>query len=196
MNTHNQQVILHDHDKIIEMNISNPFDILQDLEKRTLEGSTGLPSGDQIEAEWVGVGFRIGNDRLVASMSDVKEILDLPTFTSVPGVKSWIVGVANVRGSLLPIMDMKGFLLGDDIKQRGKGRVIVIDYKGVNTGLIVEEVYGLRHFRESDETNDDVGVHESILPYIERAYEQDNEQWPVFSFNEMVADERFAHASL
>ena len=196
MNTYNQQVILNDHDKIIEMNISNPFDILQNLEKRTLEGATGLPSVGQIEEEWVGVGFRIGNDRLIASMSDIKEVLDLPVFTPVPGVKSWIVGVANVRGSLLPIMDLKGFLLGDDIKQRSKGRVIVIDYKGINTGLIVEEVYGLRHFRESDETNDGIGVHENLSPYIERTFEQGNEQWPVFSFNEMVADERFAHASL
>jgi twitching motility protein PilI len=196
MSVHNQQVVANDQEKIIEMNITNPFDVLQDLEKRTVEGSTGLPALDQIEEEWVGVGFRVGDTKLIASMSDVKEILDLPVFTQVPGVKSWIVGVANVRGSLLPIMDMKGFLLGDDIKQRNKGRIIVIDYKGFNTGLIVEEVYGLRHFRESEETEDALDLNENILPYVVKTYKQDNENWPVFSFNEMVEDERFAHASL
>ena len=195
MSIHNQRVVAND-EKIIEMNITNPFDVLQDLEKRTLEGSTGLLALDQIEEEWVGVGFRIGDAKLIAPMSEVKEILDLPVFTQVPGVKSWIVGVANVRGSLLPIMDMKGFLLGDDIKQRNKGRIIVIDYKGFSTGLIVEEVYGLRHFRESDETEDALDMNESILPYVEKTYKQDDENWPVFSFNEMVEDERFAHASL
>ena len=195
MSIHNQRVVAND-EKIIEMNITNPFDVLQDLEKRTLEGSTGLLALDQIEEEWVGVGFRIGDAKLIAPMSEVKEILDLPVFTQVPGVKSWIVGVANVRGSLLPIMDMKGFLLGDDIKQRNKGRIIVIDYKGFSTGLIVEEVYGLRHFRESDETEDALDLNESILPYVEKTYKQDDENWPVFSFNEMVEDERFAHASL
>lgn len=195
MSIHNQQIVAND-EKIIEMNITNPFDVLQDLEKRTLEGSTGLPALDQIEEEWVGVGFRIGDAKLIAPMSEVKEILDLPVFTQVPGVKSWIVGVANVRGSLLPIMDMKGFLLGDDIKQRNKGRIIVIDYKGFSTGLIVEEVYGLRHFRESDETEDVLDLNESILPYVEKTYSQDDENWSVFSFNEMAEDERFAHASL
>ncbi len=93
-------------------------------------------------------------------------------------------------------MDMKGYLLGEDIKHRHKGRVIVIDYKGFNTGLVVEEIYGMRHFRESDETSDIPEVHESISPYVERAFKQDEEYWPVISFNEMTQDERFAQASL
>ncbi len=174
----------------------NPFDFLLDLEKRTLEGSASLPMLDEVQEEWIGVGFRIGDSKLIASMSDVKEILDVPEFTLVPGVKSWIVGVANVRGSLLPIMDMKGFLLGDDTKQRHKGRIIVIDYMGFNTGLIVEEIYGMRHFREADITEDVPEVHENISPYIERAFKQEDEHWPVFSFNEMTQDERFLHAAL
>lgn len=178
------------------MNTNEPFDLLLDLERRTVKSSAGLPSLDLVKNEWVGVGFRIGDSKLIAAMSDVKEILDLPDFTTVPGVKSWIVGVANVRGSLLPIMDMKGYLLGEDIKQRHKGRVIVINYKGFNTGLVVEEIYGMRHFRESDETSDIPLVHESISPYIERAFRQDDEYWPVISFHEMTQDERFVHASL
>ncbi len=178
------------------MNTSDPFDLLLDLERRTNKVSAGLPTIDRKKDEWVGIGFRIGDSKLIASMSDVKEILDLPEFTMVPGVKSWIVGVANVRGSLLPIMDMKGYLLGEDIKQRHKGRVIVIDYKGFNTGLVVEEIYGMRHFRESDATTDIPEIHESISPYIEKAFMQDDEHWPVINFNEMTRDERFAHASL
>ncbi len=178
------------------MNTNNPFDLLLDLEKRTLKGLTSLPAIDLIEEEWVGVGFRIGGSKLIASMSEVKEILDLPEFTVVPGVKSWVVGVANVRGSLLPIMDMKTFLLGEDIKQRQRGRVIVIDYKGFNTGLIVEEIFGMRHFRESDVTDDVAEVHKDISPYVGKVFKQNEDYWPVFEFNEMARDERFAQASL
>ena len=178
------------------MNSSDPFDLLLDLENRTLKASASLPSLEAVEQEWVGIGFRIGDSRLIADMSDIKEILDLPDYTQVPGVKSWIVGVANVRGNLLPIMDMKGYLLGDDIKQRHKGRVIVIDYKGFDTGLVVEEVYGMRHFREGEVTQDIPQVHEKISPFVQRAYKQDDEHWPVFSFAEMTGEERFSHASL
>jgi len=178
------------------MNITDPFDFLRDLENRTVEGSAGVPSLVQIEDEWVGVGFRIGSSKLIASMADIKEILDLPEYTAVPGVKSWIVGIANVRGSLLPIMDMKGYLTGEDTQQRQKGRVIVIDYKGFDTGLVVEEVYGMRHFAESEATHDLPSIPDSIAPYIKLAFEKDEEVWPVFSFDNMTQDERFAHASL
>ena len=129
------------------MNTNDPFDVLLDLERRTVNGPIDLAALDHAEEEWVGVGFRVGGSKLITSMSDVKEILDLPDVTIVPGVKSWIIGVANVRGSLLPIMDLRGFLLGDDIKQRHKGRVIVIDYKGFNTGLVVEEIYGSNGYK-------------------------------------------------
>lgn len=177
--------------------MQEPFDLLLDLEQRTIRGAQGLPALDQVkEEEWVGVGFRVGDARLIASMGDVKEILDLPEVTIVPGVKSWVVGVANVRGSLLPIMDMKGFLLGEDMKQRQKGRIIVIDYKGVHTGLVVEEIYGMRHFRDDDVIAETPDVPATISPYIEKVYQQDEEHWPVFSFNEMAHDERFAQASL
>jgi twitching motility protein PilI len=178
------------------MNTTDPFDILRDLESRKVKDSINLPSLDQVEDEWIGIGFRIGDSKLITSMSDVKEILELPEVTMVPGVKSWVVGVANVRGNLLPIMDMKGFLLGDNIKHRNKGRVVVIDYRGFNTGLVVEEIYGMRHFRSADVTDDAPRVHENISPYVDHVYRQDDDHWPVFSFNKMTQDKRFASASI
>ena len=174
----------------------DPFELLLDIERRCEVNAAGLPKLDKVEDEWVGVGFRIGNDKLIAEMDEVKEILDLPKYTHVPGVKSWVVGVANVRGNLLPIMDLRGFMLGEDIKQRRKGRVLVINYKGFNTGLVVEEVYGMRHFMAKDESRDLPATHENITPFVEKVYMQNSERWPVFSFKKMAQDERFAQASL
>jgi len=175
---------------------AEPFDVLLAIERRCRDNASGLPASEAAEQEWVGVGFRIGDNRLIAAMDEVKEILDLPECTAVPGVKSWVVGVANVRGSLLPVLDMKGFLLGEDIEQRHKGRVIVIDYKGFDTGLVVEEIYGMRHFRAKDETREVPGINDRVMPYVKKAYKQESECWPVFSFIEMSRDERFAKASV
>ncbi len=174
----------------------DPFDLLLDIEQRCKTNAAHLTEKNVKDEEWVGVGFRIGEDKLLANMDEVKEILDLPEYTSVPGVRSWVVGVANVRGNLLPILDMKGYMLGEDIKQRRKGRVIVIEYKGFNTGLVVEEVYGMRHFQVKDQVEAGPDMHEQISPYVEKAFEQDAERWPVFSFAQMAKDERFSNASL
>lgn len=177
------------------MTAAHPFDLLLDYEQRALANTAALPSRDEVQAQWVGLGFRIGKNRLMADMSQVKEILELPEFTSVPGVKSWVIGVANVRGSLLPLIDLKGYLLGEDILHRRKGRVIVIEYKGFNTGLLVEEIYGMRHFVEADEVADRPDLDEALEPYIERSYRQGDEHWPVFSFDRLTGEPRFQQAS-
>lgn len=178
------------------MNTSDPFDLLLEIERRCQASAADLPTLDKVEEEWVGVGFRIGDDKLIAPMYEIEEILDLPEFTNVPGVKSWMVGVANVRGGLLPLMDLKGFILGEDIKQRKKGRVIVINYKGFKTGLIVEEVYGMKHFLTKDQSEEIPGVHESVSKYVDMAFNQEGDDWPVFSFQNMTQDDRLAEASL
>ena len=178
------------------MDTVDPFDLLLDLERRCQANAAGLPTLDVAEQEWVGVGFRIGEDRLIAPMHEIEEILELPEYTSVPGVKSWMVGVANVRGALLPLMDLKGFILGEDMKQRKKGRVIVIDYKGFNTGLIVEEVFGMKHFLTKDKSGEIPHVHDNVSKYVDMAFVQEGDTWPVFSFLNMTQDERLAEASL
>lgn len=166
------------------------------MEHRCLTSAAGLPANEKSEDEWVGVGFRVGEDKLIAAMDEVKEILELPEFTIVPGVKPWVVGVANVRGNLLPLMDLKCFLTGDSIKNRRKGRVVVIDYKGFNTGLIVEEVFGMKHFLTKNEYVDVPDLNSGITPYVDKAYVLDDDCWPLFNFSHMADDDNFANASL
>ena len=173
-----------------------PFDVLLDLEKRCRSNAERLPAAGDVEDKWVGVGFRLGDDKLIADMSEVSEILDVPEYTIVPGVKSWVVGIANVRGSLLPIMDLKGYILGSDMQQRKRGRLIVINYQGFNTGLLVDEIYGMRHFFVEDQSDEQPQVNAGVLPYIKNMFSRENENWPVFSFESMAKDERFSLAAL
>lgn len=174
-----------------------PFDLLLDLERRCQRVAASLPELDKkVEDEWIGIGFRIGKDKLMAAMSEIEEILDLPEFTTVPGMQSWVVGVANVRGNLLPIIDLKGYISGENIKARKKGRVMVIGYKGFSTGLVVEEVYGMRHFLLKDQTNKIPAIAKSVSSYINNAFVQNEEYWPVFSFVNLEREERFLQAAL
>lgn len=155
-----------------------------------------LPSLDSNKDEWVGIGFRIGDTVLLTKMGEVTEILDPPDYTRVPGVKDWVVGIANVRGSLLPLMDLKGFVTGESLANRKMGRVLVVNHKGSNTGLIVDEVLGLRHFFLNEQTYEMPNVDASLKPFIKLAFQRENDYWPVFSFHTLVENEQFLHASL
>ena len=93
-------------------------------------------------------------------------------------------------------MDLKGYVLGIDMKQRKRGRLIVINFKGFSTGLLVDEVYGMRRFYVEDQSQEKPQVHNHISPYIKNMFSRDNENWPVFSFENMVKDELFSQAAL
>ena len=89
----------------------HPFELLRELERRSRVAITGSPADDVSTEEWVGIGLRLGNERFVVAREEVREVLMLPsTLTRVPGAKPWIRGLANVRGHLLPIADLRGFL--------------------------------------------------------------------------------------
>ena len=126
--------------------MSDPFQRLLEIEQKCRASAAALPSLDSDKDEWSGIGFRIGDTEFLSKMGEVKEILDPPEYTKVPGVQSWVVGIANVRGSLLPLMDLKGFVTGESLANRNNGRVLVISHNGINIGLIVDEVLGMRHF--------------------------------------------------
>ena len=60
------------------LNTNDPFDLLLDIEQRCQANAAGLQTLDKVEEEWVGVGFRIGVDKLIAPMNVIEVILDLP----------------------------------------------------------------------------------------------------------------------
>ncbi len=176
--------------------MSDPFKRLQEIEQQCLARSDALPDLDSHQSEWTGIGFRLGGVELLSIMGEVTEIMDPPEFTHVPGVQSWVVGIANVRGSLLPLMDLKGFVTGEDLKNRKEGRVLVVTHNGMNTGLIVDEVLGMRHFALNEQTYELPDMENALKPFIKQAFNRDEKYWPVFSFHTLVEDERFLHASL
>ena len=93
--------------------VGTPFEVLADYERRSLAHVAGLP--DQIEAPglWRGIGFRVGVRYFVSVIAEVNEILTPPLLTQVPGTRRWLLGVANVRGNLVPIIDFRDFVEGE-----------------------------------------------------------------------------------
>jgi twitching motility protein PilI len=172
------------------------FNRLKEIEQKCLQNAKSMPSVDGATDDWTGIGFKLAGISLLSSMGEVTEILDVPPFTRVPGVQSWVVGIANVRGGLLPLMDLRRFVTGESTKNLNTARVMVVNHKGLHTGLIVEEVQGMRHFSLSEQAYELPDVNNHLKPYIRQAFQKNEGFWPVFSMHALVEDERFLHASL
>jgi len=175
--------------------IDKPFELLQELERRSRAAIAGQGSGD-IGEEWVGIGFRIGDENFVAHRDQVREVLMLPeAMTRVPGSKRWLLGIANLRGHLLPLIDLKLYLGSGRTSQRRMTRVISINHREVPAGLVVDEVQGFRRFQTSEFVDSWPQTAVRCDRYIGGGYKRSQTTWPVFNFYELLKSSAFLQAA-
>lgn len=173
-----------------------PLDWLAYLEAQCLRYSRSLPQQEQSEEEWIGIGFRLGGLKLVAPLGEVAEILTPPPLSKVPRTKSWVCGIANVRGNLMPIMDLQGYLHDRPAAMNRRSRILVINHNGVYSGLVVDSVMGLRHFREDQRCDDVPGNDARIHVYVKHGFKVGGEHWGVFSIYDLTDTPQFLQAAV
>ena len=170
--------------------------LLRGIETQCRAHARELPRQLEIKDDWMGIGFRLGGLRLVAPLNHVVEILTYPGMSKVPGSKDWVRGIANVRGNLLPIMDLQGYLNGKACMPNRRSRVLVVNHKGVFSGLIVDEVLGLKHFMPEQRTDELPGVDASLAPFLQFGFQSGDEHWRVFNMRLLAETPQFLQAAV
>ena len=109
----------------------------------------------------------------------------MPALTRVPGAKDWVKGVANVRGSLLPVMDLNIFFgyRGRNLRKR---RLLVVKHDGIYSGLIVDEVLGAMSFEEFEEMGKLPEVDDNLTQFITGGFSKQDTEWPIFSLHALA----------
>ena len=174
----------------------HPFDLLRELERRSKAALAGASGDDVSVEEWVGVGFRLGEDKFVVDRSEIREVLMLPSsVTRVPGARSWVKGLANVRGHVLSIVDLKAYLGSGAATGERTARVLVLNRKDFPIGLVVDEVFGFRRFLQRERSSDLPQTVVRCDRYLVGAYLRGGETWPIFSMANLLAGEEFHRAA-
>jgi purine-binding chemotaxis protein CheW len=75
-------------------------------------------------------------------MSSVAEVGRPPSLTRVPGLPAWVAGVANWRGRVLAVLDLRSLLAADPGQLDRRARLVVLSHAGARVGLLVESVAG------------------------------------------------------
>lgn len=179
-----------------ENHLIDPVAVLKNIEEACRSCAVGLPRKAEVSSEWSGIAFRLGSNALLAPMEQVVEILDVPALSNVPLTRPWVRGIANVRGNLLPVIDMNGYLRNEVARVTDKSRVLVVNHEGIYSGLIVDEVMGLKHFLEEEYTEDETGVDALLQPYIGGGYRRNGQVWGVFSLFTLAESQQFLQAAV
>jgi|SRR5580704_11238545 purine-binding chemotaxis protein CheW len=90
-----------------------------------------------MEKELQVVGFRIGRETFGVPIAMVREIVRVPEITSVPNAPEYIEGVINLRGRIIPVVDLRKRFGEKEITSTKKNRVVVVELEARLIGLLV-----------------------------------------------------------
>lgn len=173
----------------------HPFDILLQLDQRVRERAPTVAVNAQLSEIRGRLALRLGAWNLLFSMDDVAEIIPVPRITRVPGVKRWLLGIANLRGKVISVSDLRDFLTGRPTAQLPSSQIVVVRSGEWDYGLLVDEVVGMRHFGPQHRLPALDSVDENLRVYVTEAFLHDNQHWLVFNISTLLADPRFANAA-
>ncbi|MBD2857382.1 purine-binding chemotaxis protein CheW [Spongiibacter sp. KMU-158] len=175
----------------------SPFEYLRSLSQLAGEGQQRSPSLNQpVENLWSGVGFALAGHSFVVPMGEVSEVLVEPNVTRIPGVKTWVKGVANIRGRLLPMIDLGAFL-GLESRSHRNRRVLVCENDDFLVGLLVDEVLGMQYFQRRTYFDSNEDLPAELGRFIQGGYRvgENAQTWLLFKIARLFDDYEFLNVA-
>jgi purine-binding chemotaxis protein CheW len=96
------------------------------------------------------VGFRIGSETYGVRIGAVREIVRVPEITTVPSAPDLIEGVINLRGKIIPVMDLRKRFGQTEIQHDKRNRILVVELDSKLLGLIVNSASEVLKIPPSD----------------------------------------------
>jgi twitching motility protein PilI len=165
------------------------YRLIGDLDGKLRALETRPPGDAPIVPTWAGVLFRLQRSLLLAPLAQIIEVLEPPAeITPIPGTRSWVIGVANNRGTLLPIFDLSVLVYGGKALPRPADRILVVRQEDIPCGLLVNGAIGIRHCEIASRLEDPPAGLGVLKPFVEGAFPLDGEAVPVLALDRLLAD--------
>lgn len=156
---------------------------LRAYQEELLERMQAARSGGGARVHQLGLG--VGGRRYLLDLTEAGEIVNPPALTPVPLTQPWYLGLANVRGALLGVIDLARYLGDEATPLAPAARLVTFaPALGFNCALLVSQVYGLRQAGAMERVGDAQG---------EALRDADGHTWMPLSLAALVREERFLH---
>jgi purine-binding chemotaxis protein CheW len=84
--------------------------------------------------------FQLGSEEYGLEILKVREIIGIMDITSVPRTPDYVLGVINLRGNVIPVMDLRRKFEMEAAEHTRETCIIVVDVEGAQTGIVVDRV--------------------------------------------------------
>jgi purine-binding chemotaxis protein CheW len=103
------------------------------------------------------IEFAIDKEHYAIRIEDIHEIIKLQDITQIPNVTSYVKGVINLRGKIVPIISLRSLFQLQEIEQTRYARIIVVNHLEDTVGIIVDRVNKVTNFSDIQIPPDRVG---------------------------------------
>ena len=171
---------------------------LRDFQSQLLERMQIARSSDAISTNQLGV--MIGKTRYLLNLREAGEIVSVGQISPVPLTRDWYLGLLNLRGNLIGIVDIQRFQGQEKVEVDAESRIIAFSSSlSFNAGLLVSKVLGLRNVGEMSvrESSPEDSTENSAPDqpfWLKKSYEDSSNQvWFELSFANLIQDSNFLH---
>lgn len=165
-----------------------------------MEDALAIPDQQRDEAEDIVqmVGFIVANELFGVNILMVQEIIKEATITDIPDAPDFIVGVINLRGNIIPILNLHKRLKLKAVKQNPTEEtwILILNIGGRVTGFVVDRVTRVikvqtKHIKPAPE----LVVQGLDSDYIRGVCKQDQQLLTILDFNRILLVEEFKKIS-
>lgn len=144
--------------------------------------------------QWV--TFRVGDEKYGINVMQVQEVLRVAEIAPVPGAPSYVLGIINLRGNVVTVIDTRNRFGLMSKETDDNSRIVIIETESHIIGILVDSVAEVVELRSSDiETAPNVG-NEDTSRYIQGVTSRDNELLILVDLNKFLSDEEKAELDM
>ncbi|MGH1538658.1 MAG: chemotaxis protein CheW [Gammaproteobacteria bacterium] len=132
-------------------------------------------------------GFKVGDMNLIIDEATTCEILEVSNIHYVPLSAKWLIGVSNIRGDVIPVIDLEELVTGNSKEAAFNNGTLAVLGEGENSiGIELDELPVLLEFTKTERLIDYSGLTERIQPFIQYAYKKDADIWLCINFESFI----------
>lgn len=148
-----------------------------------------VENNDDTIIQWV--TFHLENEKYGIKVMQVQEVLRLTEIAPVPGAPHYVLGIINLRGNVVTVIDTRRRFGLPDAESDDETRIVIIEADNNVVGILVDSVAEVVDLKSSEiETAPNVGNDESSK-YIQGVSSRDDELLILVDVNKLLSDEEW-----
>lgn len=161
---------------------------LASMERQTVRESGDQEQGDGTQLSQV-VSFRLANEQYAIDIMGVQEIILLSAITQIPDVPEYIRGLINLRGKVIPIVDLRKRFHLEAAEPNEHTRIVVVNTADHTFGIVVDAVNEVLRIQEEQLEPPPTGLVGTERAYIKGLVKMEEKIMILLSLEGMLSQE-------